>query len=317
MTMARPKRCGSQCPDLDPATPFHRFPGDLLLSTARRFGEFGIDAALAEIIRKPVHGPFVRQHLAALREHFTPQLAAARENVAVPMVAHQRPRLIYGLYAPPDIQLVNVRKWNVRHKWGIPEAWFTNLGPVPEWPKDRLACVTLEVALPDQPEKKDAQGVTIPAIPGYIRTVCGFWGIISAQHPNHRKYEQLLLDEEHLLLLDEATYKPGLRWRVLDLGANWDKTNGIVPATVRNPLTSPNVDGFAALAHHPRFVRRMDGVKVPYLWIAGFRVMVPGDGTPRRVPIVGWGRGARQVALYTYWDGHRSPCYSVPVRRGS
>ncbi len=239
--------------------------------------------------------------------------------IATAPVLRQRPRLIRGMFTPPEQQLATLRQWMAQRlqTWkDVPEAWFTNLDPAPEWPDGRLQAVVLDLALPDLPESKDVEGNTIPAVPGCIRTVRDLWNIISTQHPNHAKWDQLLLDQEHLFLLDGATYEPGLRWRILDLGANWDKVNGIVPATVRNPITSPNVDGFAVLAHHPRFVRRMDGVKVPYLWIPGFQVAVPGGDPRRRVPIADFFRDERQVNLGAFWDGHRYSHFAVPSRLG-
>lgn len=236
-------------------------------------------------------------------------------SVVAPVV-RQRPRLIHGRYTPPEQQLTNVRKWNRERRWNIPEDWFTNLGPAPTWPDGKLKCVTLEVALPDQPETKDGQGNTIPAIPGMIRTVRELWDIISHQHPNASKWTDLHLDAEHLEILEGATYEPGLRWRVLDLGASWDTKDGIRPADVRNPETSPNVDGFATLAHHPRFVRSMNGTTVPFLWIAGFVVTVPGSDPRRYVLIVYWSRDDRQVRLSADWGDNRGPRYAVPGRLG-
>ena len=233
--------------------------------------------------------------------------------------SRQRPRLIRGRFTPPEQQLANVRQWMAQRlqTWAdVPEAWFTGLGPAPTWPDGRLQCVVLELALPDLPETEDREGNVIPRVPGYVRTTNDLWGIVEGQHPNHTKWDQFLLDEEHLFLLGGATYEPGLRWRVLDLGANWDKGSGIAPATVRNPTTSPNVDGFAALAHHPRFVRRMDGVKDPYLWIAGFQVTAPGHVPRRRVPVASFHRGGRQVDLSVRWEDGRAPGYAVPSRLG-
>lgn len=232
-------------------------------------------------------------------------------SVVAPVV-RQRPR-----FTPPELQLANVRKWNAKRGWNIPEDWFTKLGPAPAWPANSpLACVTLEVALPDQPETTDGQGNTISAIPGMIRTVRDLWDIVSHQHPNHWKLPELSLDAEHLELLEGATYEPGLRWRIHDLGANWDKKDGIRPIDVRNPQTSPNVDGFATIAHHPRYVRSMNGTTVPFLWIAGFVVTVPGSAPRRDVLIVRWDRVDRQVRLRAFWHDGRTPHCAVPGRLG-
>ncbi|MBI4142840.1 hypothetical protein HY480_03135 [Candidatus Uhrbacteria bacterium] len=242
-------------------------------------------------------------------------------NAPNALVLPQRPRLIHGLFTPPEQQLANVREWMAQQieTWhDIPEAWFTNLGPPPQWPDGRrLQCIVLELALPDLPETKDMGGhIITSAVPGYIRTVRDLWDIISGQNPNHMKWKDLQLDAEHLLLLDGATYTPGLRWRILDLGTNWDKVNGIAPATVRDPRISPNVDGFAALACHPRFVQRMDGVNVPHLWIPGFRVTASGYDPRRLAPTVSFDRVAHQVDLAANLDDCRGSGYAVPSRLG-
>lgn len=296
MATAHPKR------DIDPATPLHKFPDHLLLSTVRRLGELGFDASLAEAIQEPESEERVRRYLESLRRSLVMERAAARE----------RSRLIHGLYTPPDQQLANVRKWNVKCNWGIPEEWFEALGPAPAWPMDsRLACVVLEVALPG----KDG-------IPGHNRTFNGLWEIMLSQHPRGGLDAPSLLNAEHLFLLEGVPYEPGLRWRILDLGANWDKTDGIRPVDVRNPLTSPNVDGVAVLAHHPRFVRGMDGTTIPFLWISGFVCSLLGD-VPRRgvrgVPSAGFSREWREGRVYLSAgeDDCRLPRYSVPVRRES
>lgn len=238
------------------------------------------------------------------------------DGSVVAPVARQRPRLISGRYTPPELQLANVRTWDRERHWGIPDEWFEQLGPAPAWPDGKLKCVTLEVALPDQPETKDGQENTIPAIPGMIRTVRELWDITSHQHPNASKWTDFHLDAEHLELLEGSTYEPGLRWRVLDLGANWDKKDSIRPTDVRNAQTSPNVDGFATLAHHPKYVRSMNGTTIPFLWIAGFVVSVPGSDPRRNVPLVDFRRDDRRVRLSAGWDAHRYPGYAVPVRRG-
>lgn len=222
------------------------------------------------------------------------------------MVVPDRPPFIGGLFAPPERQLEQVRRWNKKCRWRLPGEWFDRLGPAPAWPDGDLSCVVLEVALPD----KDG-------VPGYVRTACDLWAIISRQHPKSWQWEKLHLDAEHLELLEGATYEPGLRWRIIDLGVNWDKTHGIRPVEVRDPQHSPNVDGFAALVHHPRFVRRMDGMTVPYLWISGFVVSVPGSDPRRGVPIVGFDRDDRRVDLDARGDGYRAPGCAVPARRGA
>ncbi|MBI4434817.1 hypothetical protein HY635_03330 [Candidatus Uhrbacteria bacterium] len=284
-----------------------------------------IDGRMIEIMRQlrvkggsPLDPDLVAKALQRIAEGDFSGITAPGSSVPV-AASRQRLRLLRGLYTPPERQLVNVRAWRSQRvkEWAdVPDAWFTNLGPAPAWPDGKLQCVTLELALPDLPETKDAEGNTIPAVPGYIRTVRDLWDIVSHQHPKAWKLPELHLDAEHLFLLDGATYEPGLRWRVHDLGANWDTKDGIRPADVRSPLISPNVDGFATLAHHPQFVRRMDGVKVPYLWIAGFQVTVPG-GDPRRcVPIALFLRGDRQVSLCVFWGDDRCPDCAVPVRLG-
>ncbi|MBI4143107.1 hypothetical protein HY480_04505 [Candidatus Uhrbacteria bacterium] len=320
MRMARQKkrRVAAGDRDLDPRTPFHQLPGDLLLTTARRLGELGLNAELADAIRRPASEAIVRQHLHDLSEMLWPQRADRRREAEDER--RERQRLIHGLFTPPEQQLANVRQWMAQRlqTWrDVPfEQWFASIGPAPAWPDGKFQCVVLELALPDQPKTKDAKGKVIPAVPGYIRTVRDLWDIISGQHPYDSNY--LPMDAEHLFLLDGATYEPGLRWRILDLGANWD----IAPATVCNPTTSPNVDGFAAIAQHPQFICRIDGVTVPGLWIAGFQVAAPQWDERRHMPFVLFAPSRRVLLSENVGDnlrphrGSMHPHMAVPSRLG-
>ncbi|MFH1098680.1 MAG: hypothetical protein V1723_02045 [Candidatus Uhrbacteria bacterium] len=184
-------------------------------------------------------------------------------GVVAPVV-RQRPRLIHGLFTPPDVQLENVRSWKTHRgdEWAdVPEEWFTNLGSAPAIPEDLLTCVVLELALPDK------DGVL-----GSDRSLRAYVEMLAHQHPNFRKS---FFFARTLITVKSGAYVPGLQWRVLDLGAYWYPSRrccNMRPIDVRDDAHDPNVDLFAALVQHPKYVCRMDGRKIPFLWVSGFRV---------------------------------------------
>ncbi|MDO8463087.1 MAG: hypothetical protein Q7S96_02340 [bacterium] len=220
------------------------------------------------------------------------------QDPASALVLPQRPPLIHGMFANLETQIANMRKWNERRRWGFTSADFV-LGDPPAWPDDRLVAVVLVPYLPDH------KGVT-----GIQRTFDELWEVTSRRQPNRDRWSEVRSDPQHLTLLDGITHTPGLRWEVIDLGANWDKQNGIAPNTVRSPASSPHAGILAATAHHPRWVRKMDSTTVPFVWAPGYRLAVP--GRVPRVPIVGWSRDERLVHLRALWDDRRVPDYAVP-----
>ena len=132
MATAHPKPRRS----IDPATPFHEMPGDLLLTTARRLGELGFTAGLAATIRQPENAENVREAIVRLgAETGLPQMwlkmlqvmSDAHERREGFQAPRPRPRLLHPRYTPIEQQVRNLHAWNKRYGWGLPKGWVERL----------------------------------------------------------------------------------------------------------------------------------------------------------------------------------------------
>ena len=205
-------------------------------------------------------------------------------------------------------QLANVRRWNEERDWGFGEADFPS--EMPDFVSNSpLEVPVLSVYLPDKGEGPDK-------VPGYLRTADELWQIARSLQPNWWQWSALHLDAEHLRLLPgaEDAYAPGIRWTAVDLGANWNKRDEIRPRDVRGS-NSANAEILAAAAHFPNWIQAMDGEKVPYAWLPGYQVTIPGDEARVSVPVLYWSTSYRRVNLDAYWDAFRYWYFAVPVRR--
>lgn len=208
------------------------------------------------------------------------------------------------LFVSLEDQLVNVRRWNEERGWGFTDADFDAVD-VTSVKRSGLVVDVIAVYLPHQ-------GNTL----GIQRTFEELWDIASSIQPDKWRYESLKSDKKHLRLLDGIEHTPGIRRVTLDLGANWDTTNGIRPVDVRGK-DSVHAEALAAAAHFPDWVQAMDGERVPYVWMPGYRVTLPGGEAWRGVPCLDWSRGGRGVKLDAYGDDYRRYGWACPVRRES
>lgn len=202
--------------------------------------------------------------------------------------------LINDFFVSPEVQIANIRRWNEGRGWGFGEADFANLPHPPAWPGGVLAMVALV------PYLSDGNGVG-----GTQRTFDELWEVAASRWPKHRRDEDLLSDPEHLRYFGARSHEPGLRWETIDLGANWDKENGIMVMSVRARRTSfPGAGILAAAAHHPEWVRamHMERVIVPRPCLAGYEITTL-DGPPwRRVPILYFHRYDNMIGLSYHCD---------------
>lgn len=205
-------------------------------------------------------------------------------------------------------QVNNLKQWNDEFDLGIPKKWFDQLGAPLETPDDCLVVVTLV------PYLKGKRGIS-----GVQRTFDALWEIAASRQPDSFRGPRMLSGPKHLRLLAGIEHKPGLRWEVINLGAN----QGKAPKDVRSPATSPHAGVLATAAHHPEYVRSQNGNGVPRLWLPGYQVNVDDDndvvdgGDPwRSVPCLSWNWINREVGLDVYWDDIPFPDYAVPVLRG-
>lgn len=204
-------------------------------------------------------------------------------------------------FSTPDEQFEAVDRWNHKFQMGIPARWFCALGPPPVWPANDHSYVVLEPALP-----------AIDGVPGHVRTARALWKIITTQHPRFSEYPKF--DWADTTLFPKVVYEPGLRWRVLDLVGHWERPYGTRPEDVKPDFARfAHIDALAALAHHPGFVRKMDGTTVPDLWLTGFRLGRGGDGW--HSPVIEFRRSVEEVCLNVRWASHRFPHLAIPLRR--
>lgn len=208
------------------------------------------------------------------------------------------------LILDPEQLVANCRGWNEKYAWGLSAGDFQRLPEPPQVPDEPFCTLVLTPCPPD------AEKIT-----GLQRGFDDLWMATASQQPKAWRWSELHSDPDSLQLLESVTYEPGLVWEVLDLGAHWDRTDGIAPHRVRDPKISPHLGILAATAHYPRYVPTMNGATRPFLWIPGLHATVPGHDRWRHVPFVDWLVIDREVRLDALWDGNRDPGYAVPVRR--
>ena len=204
---------------------------------------------------------------------------------------------IQEMFVSADIQLANVRRWNEERNWGFTEEQIRRAAQeVPVLYREPLVPVVL-----------------VPYLKTVQATLEELWTVgCSAVQPDKGRYKELKSDKKHLRLLDGITHEPGLRWEVIDLGANWDSQNGTRPIDVRNQ-NSAHAGVLAAAAHFPKWVQAMDGKKVPYACMPGYQVTLPGFEAWRSLPCLFWHRSYREVRLHAYWDDYRNDNWACPV----
>lgn len=209
-------------------------------------------------------------------------------------------------YISPEEQLANMRRWNEERDWGFSDSDFP--GEIPDFtPSQSLEVLVLAVYLPDE-------GKGRKQVPGYVRTASELWQIAREGQPNWWQWDGLKLDSDHLRLLPEVTHTPSIRWVALDLGAHWNAKDGVRPRDVRGE-NSAHTEILASAAHFPQWIQSMDGEKVPYVWLPGYQVTIPGSEAWAGLPFLRWDGRRRGVRLSAYWDAYQYWLYAVPVRR--
>lgn len=230
------------------------------------------------------------------------QAVLENPRLALTMVEALRGQLAPSWYVASEQQLENVRRWNQERDWGFTEA---DIPEVPEGlaPRGPLEIPVLSVYLPDK-----------VGVSGYVRTARELWGIARHRQPNSWQWPELRLDADHIRLLEgiEPFHEPGIRWVMLDLGAHWNGQDGVRPHDVRDK-DSAHAEVLAAAGHFPGWPRAMDGKNVPYVWIAGYQVMLPSEDAWTRVPFLYWSSVNSWVGLSARWDARRFWLYAAPV----
>lgn len=204
-----------------------------------------------------------------------------------------------GLFISAAEQLELVKQRNQERGWGFAEEDFAALGEPPAWPEGELCAVVLDAPL-----------ATVE------QTFEQAWQCVASVYEDKWRWEALLSDAEHLRLLPSIQHKRGLRWRIVDLAANWDKQNGLTPAAIRPQSGDwPSSAILWAASYFPQWVQAMDGVNVPYVWISGYQATVSGDPAWSFVPGLSFDRGDRRVRLSALGAGDRHSRWAVPCFR--
>lgn len=181
--------------------------------------------------------------------------------------------LVHGLFTPTDQQLARMREWNEEFDWGFtPEEFAKMEESIPVWPDEELVGVVLVPYLPSLPKgikskMRIPSGKGYSAIPeqGFGRTMAELWWLATMQYPSLAvDVSCSMLVPGALTLIHGATFTPGLRWEVINFGANL----GCYIRESRDAKRSPHAGVFAAAALHPSLLTSL-AEKEQALWIPG------------------------------------------------
>jgi hypothetical protein len=220
------------------------------------------------------------------------------------LMRHPRFTLVHGLFTTTGKQIARVREWNKEFGWGISDEAFAEAEkPVPAWPEEKLVAVVLVPYLADKANEDET--VTT----GLERTFHELWMRAKAEQDANWRWDGYdKAGSDRLRLHKGIEHKVGLRWEVIDLGCNRNKK----PMDVRSSKSSPHAGILAAAALHPNWVKSMDGDKVPYVWIPGYEVQVPGERPWASVPHLYFDRDNRRIQLDYSWCVYCSSYWAVP-----
>jgi len=167
--------------------------------------------------------------------------------------------MTYRMFISPSAQLKLVQERNERLGWGFTEADFEALGQPPAWFTDPpLVAVVLDVSLDD------------PIQTFVMATDCS--------REIHSGEMSIFLNRSDdwyawLRLIEGKEHKRGLCWRVVDLGANWNKDGqSLSPFEYQNPETSPGAVIPWAASYFPQWLLAIGYGYVPNVWITGYQV---------------------------------------------
>ncbi len=181
--------------------------------------------------------------------------------------------LVHNLFSPTDRQLARMREWNEEFNWGFTSEEFAKIEKsIPAWPDEELVGVVLVPYLPSLPKDIKSKmripsGKDYSAIPeqGFERTMAELWWLATMQYPSLAvDVSCSMLVPGALTLIHGATFTPGLRWEVIDFGANL----GCYIGRSRDAERSPHAGVLAAAALHPSLLTSL-AEKKQKVWIPG------------------------------------------------
>lgn len=216
------------------------------------------------------------------------------------------PDKLTGIFSSPKDQLQRVHDWNSRQhptKWVFPSRKFEKLEQeIPQIPGDRaesgLVTIVLDIRL-DTLEATFNAALTVAKRSASIAIETASW---------------LKADAEHMRASAHWDFQPGLRWRVIDLGANQDMPpRRVQEGTQREHLPSSAIMWCCAL--HPFWLHAMDGDKIPFVVAAGCEMKGPGLSKEWTHALGIWKEpsGTGTVHILPTSVHCRNPQWAVPV----
>lgn len=207
--------------------------------------------------------------------------------------------------APPAEQLEAVKYLNTTRGWGFIDADF------PSVPENVTLASTELLSLAIYLPKKGRMG-------GLQRTVKELWALAPSTIGDFAKWlgSELKTDSKHLRLA-RGSWRPGIRWVVIDLAAYAGKSpkNALETISVSDSYQPAGVELLALLLLQPDWALSWDGQKFFYPNLAGLQFYY--NEAWSHVPCLRrWGRGRdRQFELDTLWAGRASALWSSPCFR--
>lgn len=210
------------------------------------------------------------------------------------------------MFAPLAEQLANIRRWNVERSWGLNAADFDMIDVAAHPHDDPLVVDLIAVYLEPFGEMDGVQ-----------RTCHELWTVAAARQAYSWAWDWRQDIYEHqpkpVRLLPGIEHCPGVRRVTVDLGAHWTPGHHIRPRRLRGQ-DSAHAEVLAAAAHFPRWIRSMDGLSVPYVWISGYQMTYPAYATDTRLPGLAWVHYRRQMSLTVNWADQTHSGWASPVR---
>jgi hypothetical protein len=209
------------------------------------------------------------------------------------------------IFASLPEQLGNIRRWNEERRWGLSADDLHSVDLTPRAGGGPLVVDVIAVYLG---EGADLNGVR--------RTCHELWTVAAEQQPHSWSWDWYADRWEHrpkpVALAGGTVHRPGLRRVTVDLGAHFDPGHYRRPSSQRGP-DSAQAEVLAAAAHFPRWIRAMDGKTIPYVWVAGYQVLIRDRPAPRRLLALSWSRYRRTMSLTAGWAEHAHTGWAAPV----
>ena len=200
-------------------------------------------------------------------------------------------------FIEPARQILNLLQWNKKHQWNLdPIQVLRMLDSVPAWPWRSHAAVVL-----------------VPYFDTVGETFDRLWMVAARQQRKHIRWVGVDSDASRLRLLEGVEHRPGLRWEVIDLAANWDYEEGVDPYSVRSAASSPHAGILEAAAHFPKWVRAMDGDMVPCVWLPGYEATCLANVEWSHTPELIFHRDAGIIKLGAQHSDASTPRIAVPA----